>query len=116
MPHGAALAGYHGAFALLREASCIVSVPASHVANAMEAPRACTPTDVYARDALAHAFAPHVEQIISPAWLGYTDTAVFRPADLTGTRRLTRYDRAALRTFEMACDPTDLRPDGMGTQ
>lgn len=107
VPHGTALADYRGAFALLRGAACIVSVPAPEVAEATEALRACVPADVYGHDALAHAFAPRVAAIIGPAWLGYTNTANVHPADLTGTRRLTKHDMAALHTLELACDQTE---------
>lgn len=107
VPHGAALAGYQGAFALLREASCIVSVPASEGARVKEALRALAPADVEARDALAHIFAPRVAALIGPAWLGYTETGGPLTIDQMGARRLTTHDVAALRALALACDPTE---------
>ncbi len=107
VPHHGDLADYQGVFTLRRGLCCIISVPPPYIATATAAFVGRLPQEIFEPDTLARAFAPAVERIIGPAWLGVADSSDVRAIDAAGVRRLAHGDLAALRALQAACDPTD---------
>jgi GNAT superfamily N-acetyltransferase len=102
VPH-ADLSDYHGLFLFLRQGVLVVSVP-PHLLDALQ-PQAVawSQADGLQEGSLRHLVGETVEQVIGPAFVGYTDRAVFQPRCAPGLRILGPQDGTTFTALQAAC-------------
>lgn len=111
--HGAALAAYSGAYAMMREDRCLISAPVWIVDRARDALSGRAAADVFDARAIAAPFGAAVERVVGPAWIGYADSGDVRAADARGARLLTPSDDPALRALAAAAGKTAWEHSGI---
>ena len=99
MPHGPALADYHGIFTLFREGRVMASLPAEGFGELSK----LLPPGPLQPGSWAAAFRGLGLRVIGPAFIGYAETL---PPDSGSTaRELREEDSAAVAGLQVACDP-----------
>lgn len=101
MPHGPALADYHGIFALFREGRAMVSLPAER----FEELSAILPPSPLHPGSWAAAFRELGLRVIGPAFIAYTET--LPPDGGCTARELQEEDMASVARLRAACDPQE---------
>ena len=109
-PHN--FGAYQGIYAFCRQDLLVVSAPAALV-EALRRDALCwLHSHVLQEHRLRHLLPYPVERVIGPAFVGYTDSAIFRPAQQGAARVLTQQDSPAFEALRAACSPIEWEHGG----
>jgi hypothetical protein len=111
VPH-ADLGDYQGLFLFLRKELLVVSVPARLLGALRLQAVQWSPTDVLPEAHLRHLVGETVERVVGPAFVGYTDRAVFQPVFTSGTRVLGAQDVPTFAALQAACSVLEWKHGG----
>jgi hypothetical protein len=92
VPHSASLSDYHGIFIFLRDEPLLISVPRSLIDVFHRNAGGWSPSAVLQEDRLRTLVGYPAEQVIGPAFMGYTNRANFRPTPAGGAQVLGSSD------------------------
>lgn len=114
LSHAVALADYAGISILqLAGAAPLLSLPPSLLNGFGTRLAAAVKDGLYLDGRWATLLGPHLERIVGPAWIGYTDTQDPLPATDAGEARpLRTADAPALERLRQACTPTEWEHGG----
>lgn len=94
---------FHGIFCFLRNQALIVAVSPDLLAAFRPRAQGWCQADVLDIERFPHLIDHPIDRIIGPAFIGYTDRAIFRPVSVEGVRFLGEEDIEALKTLQAAC-------------
>jgi GNAT superfamily N-acetyltransferase len=114
VPHSASLSDYHGIFIFLRDELLLISVPRSLIDVFRRNAEGWSRSAVLQEDRLRALVGYPAEQVIGPAFVGYTNRANFRPTPAAGAHVLGQQDITALEDLRSAC--SDLEWEHGGSQ
>src|SRR5262245_38512042 len=105
--------GFHGIYCFLRNETLIVAVsPDLLAAFYPRAERWCQ-ADVLDIERFRRLIDYPVDQIIGPAFIGYTDQTMFCPFSAEGTRLLGSKDLSSLESLRAACNTLEWKHGGI---
>jgi GNAT superfamily N-acetyltransferase len=102
VPH-AGLGDFHGIFLFLRNDLFAVSVPRTLLDRFRRSVERWSPAEIMQEDRVRSLVDCPVEQVVGPAFVGYTDGAAFCPALAGSARVLSPQDGPALTALRTAC-------------
>jgi GNAT superfamily N-acetyltransferase len=112
VPHAASSSDYYGIFVFLRDELLLVSVPRSLIEVFRHNAEGWSRSAVLQEDRLRALVSYPVEQVIGPAFVGYTNRANFRPTPAGGAHVLLPQDITALEDLRSACSELEWEHGG----
>ena len=101
------------AYALVHEATCVISVGAALVENIQTRVAGISTCDILKANVLRRAFSQPIDHTVGPAFQGYAEVEDFRPHPCADVRALGSSDEKALRDLAEVCDPVEWEHSGI---
>jgi RimJ/RimL family protein N-acetyltransferase len=111
VPH-AGLADYNGLFFFRRGQALIISIPPHMLERGRELFHDLTSASLDDIDRIVDRIDERDMRIVGPAFIGYTEPAIFTAASDQGVRLLHHKDAAAFESFHRACPPLEWEHGG----
>ena len=103
---------YQGIYAFCRRDLLVVSAPATLVEALRRDALGWLHSHILQEHRLRHILPYPVERVIGPAFVGYTDSAIFRPTQHGAPRVLTQIDAPDFEALRAACSPMEWEHGG----
>jgi GNAT superfamily N-acetyltransferase len=111
-PHAPSSSNYHGIFVFLHKELLLISVPRSLIGVFRRNAEGWSRSAALQEDRLRALVSCPIEQVIGPAFVGYTNRANFRPIPAGGAHVLGQQDITALEDLRGACSELEWEHGG----